>query len=141
MSWIGPASKQGLKLAAKYGPHVKAAWDIGGDKVKEVTRNKTEEIANRNKAFKDAESRVDGSVLSVTHKGRPVFVVLAGDEAVEAYPETGEPLTALIDKVDLAKRVTPAERRERLVRTRVSRAGGRAVERGRGALGRGGRGH
>ena len=126
MSRIGPASKQGLKLAAKYGPHVKAAWDLGGDKVKEVARAKADEVAARNKAFKDADARVQGSVLRVPHDGVPVFVVFAGDEPVTSYPAVDEPLDAVVARVDLAKRISPEQRRERQLRARAMQAARKA---------------
>ena len=123
MSWVGPASKQGAKLAVKYGPHAMKAWDLFGDKVKEASRNKLDEVAARNLAFKDADGRVDGSVLRVAQKSVPVFVVFAGEEPVAAYPETDQPLASLIDRVDLSRRITPAQRRERQLRARALRAG------------------
>ena len=123
MSWVGPASKRGATLAVKYGPHAMKAWDLFGDKLKEASRNKLDEVSARNLAFKDAEGRVDGSVLRVAQKGVPVFVVFAGEDPVAAYPETDQPLAALIDRVDLARRITPAQRRERQLRARALRAG------------------
>lgn len=123
MGWVGPASKQGAKMAVKYGPHAMKAWDLFGDKVKEASRNKLDEVSARNVAFKDAEGRVEGSVLRVAQKGVPVFVVFAGEEPVAAYPETDQPLASLIDKVDLSRRITPAQRRERQLRARALRAG------------------
>jgi hypothetical protein len=123
MGWVGPASKQGAKMAVKYGPHAMKAWDLFGDKVKEASRNKLDEVSARNVAFKDADGRVEGSVLRVAQKGVPVFVVFAGEEPVAAYPETDQPLASLIDKVDLSRRITPAQRRERQLRARALRAG------------------
>jgi hypothetical protein len=123
MGWVGPASKRGATLAVKYGPHAMKAWDLFGDKVKEGARQKLDEMAARNLAFKDAESRVSGSVLRVAQKGVPVFVVFAGEEPVAAYPETDQPLSSLIDRVDLSRRITPAQRRERQLRARALRAG------------------
>lgn len=123
MGWVGPASKRGATLAVKYGPHAMKAWDLFGDKVKEGARQKLDEMAARNLAFKDAEGRVEGSVLRVAQKGVPVFVVFAGEEPVAAYPETDQPLPSLIDRVDLSRRITPAQRRERQLRARALRAG------------------
>ena len=123
MGWVGPASKRGATLAVKYGPHAMKAWDLFGDKVKEGARHKLDEMAARNLAFKDAEGRVDGSVLRVAQKGVPVFVVFAGEEPVAAYPESDQPLASLVDRVDLARRITPAQRRERQLRARALRAG------------------
>ena len=123
MGWVGPASKQGAKMAVKYGPHAMKAWDLFGDKVKEASRNKLDEVSARNVAFKDADGRVEGSVLRAAQKGVPVFVVFAGEEPVAAYPETDQPLASLIDKVDLSRRITPAQRRERQLRARALRAG------------------
>ncbi|QNN51624.1 hypothetical protein [Nocardioides mesophilus] len=131
MGWIGPASKNGAKMAAKYGPFVLQAWKVAGPKVKEYSAAKSDELAQRAKAFQDAESRVDGSVLRVPHQGRPVFVVLTGEEPVASYPVVEEPLDALIDRVDLSRRVTPQQRRERQLRSRAAAVRRRAAARGR----------
>ena len=126
---LGSTSKRGAKLAVKYGPHVMAAWEVGGPKIKEYSRRKLDEVTERSKAFQDAESRVDGSVLRLSRHGSPVFVVFAGDEPVAAYPETTESLTALTEKVDLGKRITPAQRRERQLRARAMAVRGRVATR------------
>ncbi|MGZ5417752.1 MAG: hypothetical protein ACXWDI_11275 [Nocardioides sp.] len=126
---MGPASKRGATLAVKYGPHVMKAWDIFGDKAKDIVRSKIDEVGVRNAAFKDAEARVNGSVLRVPQKGQPVFVVFAGDEPVAAYPETDQPLESLIDRIDLTRRITPAQRRERQLRARALRAGDQVAQR------------
>ena len=129
MGWVGPASKRGATLAVKYGPHAMKAWDLFGDKVKEASRNKLDEISARNLAFKDADARVAGSVLRVPQKGAAIFVVFAGDEPVATYPETDQPLESLLDKVDVTRRITPAQRRERQLRSRALRAGGNVAHR------------
>jgi hypothetical protein len=143
MSWMGPAAKSSAKLAVKYGPHALKAWEVAGPKIKETGRAKLDEATARRKAFEDADSRVEGAVLRVPHHGSPVFVVFTRDEPVESYPPVEEPLADVVARVDLARRVTPAERRERMLRVRAAKVQAKAREkarrraRGRGRSGRG----
>jgi len=123
MSWIGPTAKNVAKYGAKYGPHAKVAWELGGKHVKSAVRDMLEEMAVRRKAFDHAGSTRDGTVLRVVSHGAPVYVVFSGEEPVASYPEEDAPLDQLVAKADLSKRVTPAEFHEKQVRARVRRAG------------------
>lgn len=122
MSWLKPVAKKTATYGAKYGPHAVVVWNIAGEHVQAAARSKASEIAERRKAFQEADSVVDGSVLRVVDHGTVRFVVFSGDEPVSAYPEPDKPLEELIAHADLAKRVTPAQRRARSASSRARRA-------------------
>lgn len=131
MSWIGPVAKRGAKYGVKYGPQAKILWDKGGKHVQAAVRSKAEEASARRTAFQKAETVVDGSVLKQIDDGRPVWVVYAGDEPVDAFPKPSVPLATLVDHADLSARVTPEVHRAqqlgeraRRVQKRLSRHGG-----------------
>lgn len=129
MGWLMPTAKKaagyGAKYGAKYGPHAVVVWNIAGDHVQAAARAKASEIAERRKAFDEADSVVDGSVLRVVDGGTVTFVVFSGEEPVASYPGSAKPLGEVIAHADLTKRVTPAERRERRVVQRARRVAGR----------------
>lgn len=126
MSWIGPMAKKTAKYGAKYGPHAKVAWEVGGKHVQAAARAKLDELALRRKAFDQADATRDGSVLRVVDQGEPVFVVFSGDEPIGSYPPVQQPLDDLVKSANLAKRRTPEQLREQQVRARVRRAGTKA---------------
>ena len=122
MSWVGPVAKNAAKYGAKYGPHAKVAWEVGGKHVQSAVRARLDEAASRRTAVEQAASTQDGTVLRVVDKGETFFVVFAGDEPVAAYPATEQPLADLVAKRDLSQRRTPEQVREQQVRARVLRA-------------------
>lgn len=117
---------QAAKLAAKYGPHAVAAAKVAGPAAKEFAATQQQRLTNRRHAFDKAATVVDGSVLRVRHRDDPVWVVYAGDEPIETYPQVEGTLAELTRNVDLSARVTPAEREERRVRRRAGAAAQRA---------------
>jgi len=123
MSWMGPVAKNAVKYGAKYGPHAKVAWEVGGKHLQSAARAKLDEIGWRRKAFDHAGVVEDGSVLRVLHEGDPVFVVFAGEEPLAAYPPVAVPLPDLVRRADLTKRASPEEFNERQLRARARRAG------------------
>ena len=123
MSWVGPVAKNAAKYGAKYGPHAKVAWEVGGKHVQSAVRARLDESASRRTALAQAESTQEGSVLRVVDRGETFFVVFAGDEPVAAYPATEQPLADLVARRDLSRRRTPEQIREQQVRARVRRAG------------------
>ena len=129
MPWIGPVTKNAAKYGAKYGPHVKVAWEAGGKHLQAAARAKLDERSLRRKAFDEAGGTKNGSVLRVVANGDPVFVVLSGDEPVASYPQTQRPLADLVAKADLSKRRTPQEFHEQQLRARARRTGARLRDR------------
>ena len=122
MSWMRPTAGKAATYGAKYGPHAVVVWNVAGEHIQAAARAKAAEIAERRKAFAEADAVVDGSVLRVVDHGTVVFVVFTGEEPVASYPETTKPLDQLIAHADLGKRVTPEQRRERSAVNRARRA-------------------
>ncbi len=104
---IGPIVKtatQAGKLAVKYGPQAKIAWDKGGKQGAAAARTRAQSLNARRRALKHAAGLVDGSVLKVAPEGRTRYVVFTGDHPVAAYPAQELSLVALLEHADLTKR-------------------------------------
>lgn len=134
MSWVKPAARTAAKYGAKYGPHALVVWNVAGDHVQAAAKAKAAEIAERRKAFLEAGSVVDGSVLKVVDHGTTTFVVFSGEHPVATYPDATKAFDELIVHADLAKRVTPEDRREHSARGLALRAAGKVRRRSRGEL-------
>lgn len=128
MSWIGPAAKNGAKLAVKYGPQAKIAWERAGRPAAGVAAKKAQAQLQRRKAFAKAATVVDGAVLRQMHGGEPVYVVLSRDEPVEAFPSVDIGLAVLVKDADLTSAVSSEEFEARRVKARLERARQRAIE-------------
>lgn len=131
MSWIGPVAKGGAKVVVKYGPQAKILWDNGGKQFQAAARDQVDAAMARRTAFQKAETVVDGSVLKQIDAGKPVWVVYAGDEPIDAFPKPSVPLTELVAHADLDARVTPAAHRDRQLKARARRARSRMPRRNR----------
>jgi hypothetical protein len=129
MGWASTAGRTAAKYGVKYGPHAVAAWRIAGHHVEAAARHKVDEMSARRTAFDHAGAVATGSVLRLVDRGQPVFVVFSGAEPVAAYPEVERPLPELMVTADLTKRVTAQQHHEAQVRSRVRRAGARALRR------------
>lgn len=128
MNWIGPAAKNGARLAVKYGPQAKIAWDRAGRPAAEVAAKKAQAQLHRRKAFAKAATVVDGAVLKQLHGGEPVYVVLSRGEPVEAFPSVDIALTALIKDADVTAAVPSDEFEARRVKARIEHARRRVKE-------------
>lgn len=128
MNWIGPAAKNGARLAVKYGPQAKIAWDKAGKPAAEVAAKKAQAQLLRRKAFAKAATVVDGSVLKQLHGGEPVYVVLSRGEPVEAFPSVDIALNTLIKDADLTAAVSSQEFEAKRVKTRIEHARRRVTE-------------
>jgi hypothetical protein len=126
MSWIGPAAKNGAKLAVKYGPQAKIAWQKAGKPAAEAASKKAQAQLQRRKAFAKAATVVDGAVLRQMHEGEPVWIVLTRGEPVEAFPSVDIGLPTLIKDADLAAAITSSDFEARRLKARVQRARRRA---------------
>ncbi len=122
MGWMVPAAKNGAKLAAKYGPQAKIAWDTAGKPAAAAAAAKAQAQLQRRKAFAKAATVVDGSVLRVLHAGEPVWVVLTGAEPVEAFPSVDVSVAVLMRGADVSKAITSEQFEARRVAARVERA-------------------
>src|SRR5689334_3660817 len=96
MSWIGPSAKKGAKLAVKYGPQAKIAWEKVGKPASAAAAKQAQSQLQRRKAFAKAATVVDGHVLRQIHHGEPVWVVLSSGEPVDAFPAVDIELQELI---------------------------------------------
>ena len=128
MSWIGPAAKNGAKLAVKYGPQAKIAWEKVGKPASEAAAKKAQSQLQRRKAFAKAATVVDGAVLRQIHHGEPVWVVLSQGEPVECFPAVDIELAELLKDADMSAAVSSKEFEEKRVRARVERARHRRSE-------------
>lgn len=122
MNWIGPAAKNGARLAVKYGPQAKIAWDKAGRPAADAAAKKAQAQLHRRKAFAKAATVVDGAVLRQMHGGEPVYVVLTRGEPVEAFPAVDIGLATLIKDADLAAAVTSEEFEAKRLKARIERA-------------------
>lgn len=128
MSWIGPVVKGVVKYGVKYGPQAKILWDHGGKHLQAAARNKAEAALARRTAFQKAETVVSGSVLKQIDAGKPVWVVYAGDEPVDAFPMPAA-LAQVVEHADLSARVTPEAYHAQQLRQRARRARARLPRR------------
>lgn len=122
MGWMVPAAKNGAKLAAKYGPQAKIAWDNAGKPAAAAAATKAQAQLQRRKAFAKAATVVDGSVLKLQHQGEPTWVVLTAGDPVEAFPPVDVALSSLLSGADLSKAVSSADFEAKRVAARLERA-------------------
>ena len=92
------------KLAVKYGPQVKIAWDKGGKQAAGAAAKRAKSLTARRKAFAHAATVVEGSVLKVAPRGSTAYVVFSGDEPIATYPPVDLPYSVLLAHVDLTRR-------------------------------------
>lgn len=98
----------GTKLAVKYGPQAKIAWDNGGRKAAVAATRRARSLTARRKAFAHAATVVDGSVLKVAPSGTTAYVVFSGEQPIATYPPHDLPPALLLAHADLSKRI-PAD--------------------------------
>ncbi len=103
----------GAKLAIKYGPLIKVAWDKGGKQAADTAAKRAATLRSRKRALAHAAGLVDGSILKIAPGGRTLYVVFTGDLPVATYPPQETPLTVLLQNADLSKRIRPEEVRRR----------------------------
>lgn len=132
MSNLIPVGKNAVKLAAKYGPQAKMAWDTAGQAATEQVKIRRARAANRRSAVEKARTVVDGTVLRQIHGDQVVWVVYAGDEPITAYPLPDVELDELTRRAKLSERMTPEQYDESRARARAKRAATAVRRRGRG---------
>ena len=111
MGKLGSAAKvigTGTRLAVKYGPQAKIAWDNGGRKAATAAAKRARSLTARRKAFAHAATVVKGSVLKVAPGGTTAYVVFSGEQPIASYPPQELPAEALIIHADLSRRVPAA---------------------------------
>lgn len=97
----------GMKLAVKYGPQAKIAWDKGGKQAAASATKRARSMNARRKAFAHADGVVDGSVLKIAPSGSTLYVVFSGDRPIASYPPQELPYPALLEHADLSRREHP----------------------------------
>jgi len=106
----------GTKLAVKYGPQAKIAWDNGGRRAATSAAKRARSLTARRTAFAHASTVVDGSVLKIAPAGRTAYVVFSGEAPIATYPPNELPPAVLLAHVDLRRRLPAGPRAERAPR-------------------------
>lgn len=112
MAAVGKMAKvaaQGAKLAVKYGPQAKIAWDKGGRQATSAATKRALSFNNRRRALAHAAGVIDGSVLRIAPTGSTVYVVFSGEHPIASYPPQEAPFPTLLAHADLTKRFRPDE--------------------------------
>lgn len=122
MGRVAKAAAQGAKIAIKYGPQAKIAWDKGGKQATAAATKRALSLNNRRKAIAHASGVVDGTFLKIAPQGSTVYVVFSGELPIAAYPAQELPYPSLLAHADLTKRIDPADLKRRSPRR--SRGGG-----------------
>lgn len=98
-----------VKYGVKYGPHLAAAVAVAKEPAKQAATTYLAARTQQKLAADHAMTLVEGRVLKVIHGGTTYWVVFSGEEAVTTYPATTAPLTDLLARADLTKRVRPED--------------------------------
>ncbi|WP_109505862.1 hypothetical protein [Nocardioides speluncae] len=111
---VGPVVRtaaQAAKIAVKYGPQAKIAWDNGGKQAAARATKRAKTLNARRRAFAHAAGVVEGTVLKIAPSGSTVYVVFTGERPIAAYPPQDLPFSALLEHADLSRRMpaVPAE--------------------------------
>lgn len=96
---------RGARLAVKYGPQAKIAWDNGGKQGVSTATKRARSVTARRRALKHAATVIDGSILRVAPTGTTAYVVFTGDQPIATYPKTDLPFDLLLAHADLSKRI------------------------------------
>ena len=106
---MAKAAAQGAKIAVKYGPQAKIAWDKGGKQATLAATKRALSVSARRKASAHASGVIDGTFLKIAPEGSTIYVVFSGDQPIAAYPPQQAPYPTLLAHADLGKRERPAE--------------------------------
>jgi hypothetical protein len=112
----------GTRLAVKYGPQAKIAWDKGGKQAATAASKRARSLTARRRAFAHAATVVEGSVLRIAPSGTTAYVVFSGDDPIAAYPPQESPFPVLLAHVDLDRRVRAEDAPKALGRGHARRA-------------------
>lgn len=120
---------QAFKLGARYGPQIWVASKALREPAKQAAHKVVASEKARRSAMTHARSLTDGSILKVYLGEAALWVVFSGDTAVTVYPPSDVPLSSLIERADLTKRIRPDDKVG--VKDRARDATGAALRRGR----------
>ncbi|MBC9822201.1 hypothetical protein [Terrabacter sp. MAHUQ-38] len=110
MAGKGKLVTQTVKLGIKYGPQIWVATQALREPAKQAANKAISSERARRQAMAHATSLADGSILKVYQGDASLWVVFSGDEPVGVHPETDLPLTALVERADLTKRIRPQDK-------------------------------
>jgi hypothetical protein len=110
MAGKGKVAITAVKLGVKYGPQIWVATQALRGPAKEAVNKAMASERARRQAMAHAKSLAEGSILKVYKGDQAVWVVFSGDETVTAYPPTDIPISVLIERADLTKRIRPDDR-------------------------------
>ncbi|MGW5240802.1 hypothetical protein ACWEOW_17870 [Monashia sp. NPDC004114] len=110
MAGKGKAAVTVVKLGVKYGPQIWIATQALHGPAKEAVNKAVSSERARRQAMAHATSLADGSILKVYKGDQALWVVFSGDETVTVYPPTDMPLSVLIERADLTKRIRPEDK-------------------------------
>jgi len=129
MAGKGKVAVTAVKLGVKYGPQIWVATQALREPAKEAVNKAVSSERARRQAMAHAKSLSQGSILKVYKGDQALWVVFSADEPVTVYPATDLPLSALIERADLTKRIRPEDRLK--ARDRAKDAATAALRRGK----------
>ena len=101
MSWVGPVAKNAAKYGAKYGPHAKVAWEVGGRQLQAAVRARLDEAALRRTAtdkFKIAEALIKNLTCVNDCAERGVALMQTFNESITKNEEQKQFLLQVVEK-------------------------------------------
>lgn len=129
MAGKGKVAVSAVKLGVKYGPQIWIATQALREPAKEAVNKAVASERARRQAMAHAKSLADGSILKVYKGDQALWIVFAGDETIAVYPPTDMPLSVLVERADLTKRIRPEDRLK--ARDRARDAATAALRRGK----------
>ena len=110
MAGKGKVAVTAVKLGVKYGPQIWLATQALREPAKEAVNKAVASERARRQAMAHAKSLADGSILKVYKGDQAMWVVFSGDETVTVYPPIDIPLSTLVERADLTKRIRPEDK-------------------------------
>jgi hypothetical protein len=110
MAGKGKLVTQTVKLGIKYGTQIWVASQALREPARQAANKAISSERVRRQAMEHARSLTDGSILKVYKGDAAHWVVFSGDEPVAVHPATDMPLTTLVERADLTKRIRPHDK-------------------------------
>ena len=129
MAGKGKVAVTAVKLGVKYGPQIWVATQALREPTKEAVNKAIASERARRQAMAHAKSLAEGSILKVYRGDQALWVVFSGDVPVTVHPPIDLPLSALVERADLTKRIRPEDRLK--ARDRAKDAATAALRRGK----------
>jgi hypothetical protein len=102
-----------IKWGVKYGPHVVVLAQQAKEPAMAAAQKALDRQRAKRRAVEHAATVREGMVLKTfdprADHSEPIWVVFSGDDPIAAHPATTTPLTELIARSDLTRRMRPAE--------------------------------